>query len=283
MFEDMNKLADIIAPVVKSYVAEAIAPLKEENETLRKRLDNMPKPENGKDGVVDYDQVKALIDEAVNAIPAPEKGEDGQDGKDVDPDTIKSMIEEAINALPKPQDGKSVTIDELLPIVEECVQKAVKALPEPTNAKSAIIDRDGTLQITFTDGSIKSLGQVVGKDGRDGNNGKDGKDGFGFDEMDVKLIGREMVLEFMRGDELKSFNLSLPIMMDKGVFKEGIAYEKGDSVSFGGSIWIAQKATMDKPGTGGDWRLAVKKGRDGRDGVMKPSQEGKTFKLGAAQ
>lgn len=54
--------------------------------------------------------------------------------------------------------------------------------------------------------------------------------------------------------------------LDKGVYREGEAYERGDGVTFGGSWWLAQvDAPATKPGTSADWRLAVKKGRDGRD------------------
>jgi hypothetical protein len=39
----------------------------------------------------------------------------------------------------------------------------------------------------------------------------------------------------------------------------------GDSVSHGGSSFIAQVNTSAKPGKSDDWRLAVKRGNDGRD------------------
>jgi hypothetical protein len=56
------------------------------------------------------------------------------------------------------------------------------------------------------------------------------------------------------------------VVLDRGVFREAHAYEHGDGVTFGGSYWIAQKdAPEGKPGTSPDWRLAVKKGRDGAD------------------
>lgn len=57
-----------------------------------------------------------------------------------------------------------------------------------------------------------------------------------------------------------------PGPLDKGVFREGDVYERGDGVTFGGSWWIAQKDAPDgKPGLSADWRLAVKRGRDGKD------------------
>jgi hypothetical protein len=55
-------------------------------------------------------------------------------------------------------------------------------------------------------------------------------------------------------------------VIDRGVFKDGTEYDKGDGVTWGGSFWIAQRDTQSKPDAGnGDWRLAVKKGRDGKD------------------
>jgi len=57
---------------------------------------------------------------------------------------------------------------------------------------------------------------------------------------------------------------------DKGVWKPGCLYRKMNIVTDGGSLWIAQRPTEEKPGDGDGWRLAVKRGRDGRD--VKPEQ-----------
>ena len=40
-------------------------------------------------------------------------------------------------------------------------------------------------------------------------------------------------------------------------------YERGDAVTYGGSLWIAQRDTNEYPrGEDSGWRLAVKRGRD---------------------
>lgn len=58
-----------------------------------------------------------------------------------------------------------------------------------------------------------------------------------------------------------------PSVIYREIYREGQDYDAGDAVTFGGSLWIALRATRAKPGDGSpDWRLAVKKGRDGRDG-----------------
>jgi integrin beta 3 len=56
------------------------------------------------------------------------------------------------------------------------------------------------------------------------------------------------------------------IVLDAGAWKEGVSYVPGDAVTWGGSLFIAQTATTAKPeDKSGDWRLAVKRGHDGRD------------------
>lgn len=51
---------------------------------------------------------------------------------------------------------------------------------------------------------------------------------------------------------------------DRGVWKEDRVYEVGDCVTYAGSLFIAQvDGATDRPGTSEQWRLAVKRGRDG--------------------
>jgi len=64
----------------------------------------------------------------------------------------------------------------------------------------------------------------------------------------------------------KRINLAVPI--HRGVYKPETTYEKYDLVTSGGSTWQALKdAPVEKPGDGSqEWRLIVKRGRDGKDG-----------------
>ena len=50
-----------------------------------------------------------------------------------------------------------------------------------------------------------------------------------------------------------------------GVHDDGEAYEAGDAVTHGGSLWVARARTSSKPGTDDTWTLAIKRGKDGRD------------------
>ena len=100
----------------------------------------------------------------------------------------------------------------------------------------------------------------------DGKDGRDGVDGFGFDDLSVDHDGeRRIALKFTRAGICKEFAVELPVVLDRGVYKAEGEYQKGDAVTWGGSLWIAQKdAPASKPGEDGGWRLAVKKGRDGK-------------------
>jgi integrin beta 3 len=161
--------------------------------------------------------------------------------------------------------------------------------------RAALIDREGELILTFGDGSTRALGKVVGRDGADGRDGKDGangtdgKDGapgapgrdgeagkngepgapgVGFDDLAATLHddGRTVVLAFMRGEQVKSFELVLPAMVYRGVYEQDRTYRPGDTVTFGGSAWVANTQTAAKPGEAEKaWTLAVKRGRDGKD------------------
>lgn len=86
--------------------------------------------------------------------------------------------------------------------------------------------------------------------------------------MDISHDGRKFAVttRLSSGVEVTK-EVSLPVVIDKGIFRDGEAYEAGDGVTWAGSFWIAQKDSTAKPDTpDSGWRLAVKRGRDGKDG-----------------
>lgn len=226
---------------------------------------------------------------------------------------VPELIASAIAAIP-PQEPKGVDEMLLAGIVEEKVAQAVAVIPVPkdgepgkdgvpgrdgengapgkdgsdgqsgTNGKDGLDaveflrGADGNLIVTMSNGTTRDLGQFVGKDGVPG---AAGRDGFGFDDLDVTYDGeRTFTLKFARAADVKEFVFSLPVLLDRGVFKEGETYQAGDGATWAGSYWIAQTETKAKPGDGGHWRLAVKRGRDGKDGEMKPPRDPKPVKVG---
>jgi integrin beta 3 len=100
--------------------------------------------------------------------------------------------------------------------------------------------------------------------------GKDGRDGFDLTAFGVEQSedGRTVTLKFARGDVEQRHELKFPVTIYRDVFKQGETYEPGDAVTWGGSLWIAQKETGAKPDTpDSGWRLSVKRGRDGKDAI----------------
>jgi hypothetical protein len=201
-------------------------------------VDSIPKPKDGLDA--DMAQVEALVAKAVGALPKP------KDGAPADMDALREHLSELVANLPRPADGKSVTAEDVAPVLE--MQVAKWALEFERRAQD-------TLQ--------KAIDKMpVPKDGNDG------RDGLGFDDLEVEFDGvKTVTFKLVRGDLTKQFDLTMPVVVDCGIFKEGHVYTPGDSVTWAGSYWIAQKDTGAKPDSPeSGWRLAVKKGRDGKDG-----------------
>jgi hypothetical protein len=230
--------------------------------------------------------VQQMVADAMAVIPP------AQPGKDADPEEMRREIAEqvkaAVSAIPAPKDGNSVTLDDVRPLIDEAVTKAVAAIPLPkdgADVAGGTIDRDGHLIITLSNGTTKDFGLVVGRDGVDADMDaleqsivekvaaiplpKDGLDGIGFDDMDFEVRDDGCYIVFIKGEIEKEARLPIPI--DRGVYKEGQTYRKGDGVTWGGSFWFAQEETTEKPDSGKGWRLAIKKGRDGKDADGKGS------------
>jgi integrin beta 3 len=116
----------------------------------------------------------------------------------------------------------------------------------------------------------------------DGKHGIDGKDGsVSLEALEVEQVDDRLV-EFRSNAKVLG-RVRLAAVLDRGVYDQAKEYEKGDAVSFGGSLFIAQRDTKagEKPEEGGaGWRLAVKRGRDGRPG--KDGKDGLKGEPGAA-
>ena len=213
---------------------------------------------------VDMDAVAVLVEDAAvraaAALPPVPAAE-------VDMEAVALLIEvaavRAAAALP-PVPAAEVDMDAVAVLVEDAAARAVSALPKAKDGvglASALIDKSGQLVVTMSDGSVKELGIVVGDNGKNGAT-------FTLDDFDIEPYedGRTFKFCFTNGEEMHSFELCIPSIIDRGVYSTERDYERGDAVSWGGSLWIAQKDGPGKPDTADSgWRLAVKKGRDGKD------------------
>jgi len=122
---------------------------------------------------------------------------------------------------------------------------------------------------------------IKGEPGEKGDTGRDGRDaadlsllkGYIAEQMAAGIA--EMVkaisitspdfgrtLQVAIGDQIHEIKTAIPL--DQGVWTER-GFAAGDAVSHGGSLFIAKAETSAKPGKSDDWRLAVKRGNDGRD------------------
>ena len=123
---------------------------------------------------------------------------------------------------------------------------------------------------------------VDGKDGERGLKGEPGRNATDLtllQEMIEQRVERAIdAITMMTPDRGRTFiicfggtvkrEIKTALVLDAGLWKEGTVYAAGDGVTMGGQFYIAQVETKTKPHTreaGDDWRLAIKRGADGRD------------------
>lgn len=110
--------------------------------------------------------------------------------------------------------------------------------------------------------------RLVALEAREPERGEKGERGFGLDDFDMELQadGRTLLFKFTSGDITEIHELYMPVMIYRGVFVDGSTYTRGDTVTWAGSLWHCEDETAEKPGDGAkSWRLAAKRGRDGKD------------------
>ena len=171
----------------------------------------------------------------------------------------------------------------------------VDAIKEGPRGEKGDPGRDGRDGSAGRDGDKGEKGDpgIDGRDGRDGERGpqgergdpgargekgdpgRDGKDGMSLENFDAQFAedGRTLILSLSDGERVIRRELRLAVVIYRGLFQAGRKYAEGDSVTYGGSLWIAKRETNQSPGNdSADWQLAAKRGRDGKDAV--PPSEG---------
>ncbi len=286
--------ADLVIEAVRGYVQRAMAPLLARIGDLEAALAAAP---NAK-------ALEDMIVRAVAAVP-PERGEPGPSGKDgadgkagvdgkdavVDYDRIKSFVDDLTKTLAK---ISANAFHEALPVE---VAKAIAEMPKP---KDGIDGRDGRDAKDGRDGlpgrdapeldileaidngkgyprgtyakhrgglwrAVKTTAPML-----EGGAAEAGWTCIVAGVAEVAVEQGEDLRTFAIGVETsdgaaKAFTFAVPVVLDRGVYKPAAKYATGDSVSWDGSTWIAQKdidSAGDRPGKP-EWRLAVKRGSDG--------------------
>ncbi|MCV4343241.1 phage portal protein [Pseudomonas capsici] len=233
----------------------------------------MPLPESGKDA--DPELIRQSVAEEVARLPSPKDGE-SVTLEDIAPMLLEA-VKDAVDALPPAQPGASVTPEDLRPVIAEEVAKAVQALTLPKDGDPGrdalqleiLPEIDG--EKSYVRGSYaKHLGGLWRSFER--TSGMKGWECIveGVGSVAVEQAGGrgfELMMTLSSGAEIRK-RLDLPVMIYRGVFSPG-EYLPGDTVTWAGSLWHCDESTCDKPGELGSkgWRLAVKRGRDGKNGV----------------
>lgn len=155
---------------------------------LRARFDGMPDPIDAEamravvadelvkapaaDPLVTEGDIRRMVSEAVEELPRPADGRDGVDGESVDLESVQAMVDAAVSSavagLPAPRDGRDADPEEMGRMIAAAVAEAMERVPVPKDGvglAGAMIDRAGQLVVTMSDGSVRELGVVVGRDG----------------------------------------------------------------------------------------------------------------------
>lgn len=247
------------------------------------------------------------LETAVASIPEPEPGppgEPGEPGKDADPEAVRDLVatevRAAVGMIPIPKDGEPgppgkdadpVKIETIVALVSGEVAKAVAEIPKPKDGEPG---RDAAeIEILEEIDPARSYARGTFAKYRNGlvraaraTDPLEGGTAFRDSGWTVVTEGIYLV-EVQQGENLRSFAIGvestsgeifaktfdLPVVIDRGIYRNGEKYSKGDSVSWDGSIWIAL-ADVDKAGDRPgqpEWRLAVKRGRDGKDAAPPPA------------
>jgi len=275
-------LRDEFAEQVKALrveVSETIQGIEQDPEALAKaaaELVQVPEPQ-----VLTLDEVlptlQADLQKAIDALPIP------KDGKDAEPVTVedfKSLFEseqakwalewerrandhlqKAIDRLVTPLDSQ---VAPLLAQLKEALASAAR-VPTAEDFKPIYEGEQAKWALDFERRAQDQLQKAIDRI----EPPKDGRDGFSLDDFDAELLddGRTVRLSFSRGDVSQVKELRLATVIDAGIYRADREepYFKGDGVTWDGCFWVAQKDMPEgKPGASTDWRMAVKKGRDGK-------------------
>jgi hypothetical protein len=249
-------------------IRAAVEPLQKEIASLKEKLAQQPDIPG---------LIATAVERAVASIPA------AQAGKDCDMEAVKAMVAETVKGMPVVHgkdgaagapgtDGK----DGAPGVAGPAGEKGVDGL----SVAGAMIDRDGALQFTLSNGEVKNLGTVVGKDG---THGKDGTDGIGFDSFELEYLPdtHEIAIKAVCGIRTKELRYPAGGIRPAGYWREGTKARAGEAWVHDGSTFYAAKDTESKPESkSADWIIGARKGRDGETTIKTINANPGPIKLG---
>ncbi|EJH2782373.1 phage portal protein, partial [Escherichia coli] len=181
-----------------------------------------------------------------------------RDGRDYDPEVLKQAVNDAVANIPVPADGKSITPDDVRPMLEQMVKEAVSHIPVPRDGRDydpdvlqkAVLDavralpapqdgRDATaLEIIPAIDDQKSFPRGTYATHQGGlwrayekTHGMRGWECLvdGVADIDVSMTGERSFTVVVRqsSGQRTEKTFSLPVMLYRGVFRAGETYHPG--------------------------------------------------------
>jgi hypothetical protein len=211
--------------------------------------------------------LRAIVAEEVCKLPPAEPGKDATPPSDAElAALIGPAVERAVAAIEKPQDGRSVTVDDLRPLVVETVSaslaEAVAAIPAP---KDGAPGKDGKLPLVKAwEDRVYYEGEVATFDGSTYQAQSDtGRAPPHSDWLCIASSGRDGT----DGADGRSLRI-------RGTYSEATDdYLALDIVALNGASFAAKR---DNPGQcpGEDWQLVAAQGKRGQQGEARKGDPG---------
>jgi hypothetical protein len=208
-------------------------------------------------------------------------------GKNADPLDAEAVVQAVLSKIPPPQKGKDADQVDYLQVsktIADMVAQAVKAIPKPRDGDPGTPGRDA-LEIVPQSGINEAMSYPLGTWAtHNGGLFRAYRTTDPVEDGDFKAAGWECIVRGVKDDRMALANDSRtqirtvelsdgscitskvkhPAMLFRGVYGQGITYERGDVVSWGGNAWHAKASTTEKPGDDSkDWEIAARRGRDG--------------------
>lgn len=209
----------------------------------------------------DADILRTIVADEVSKLPPAEPGKPGETpSEDELRALVAPLVEAAVKAVPAPQDGKSVSVDDLRPMVEEAASlaavEAVKAIPVPQDGKPGA---DGKLPIVKAYGEgVHYAGDVVTHAGGTYQASKDtGREPPHEDWVCLAAAGAA-------GRDADQIDIC-------GTYDPGKVYRRLSIVALNGGAFIAKN---DEPGEcpGEGWQVIAMRGKPGQAVKGDPGQ-----------
>ncbi|EKQ6319223.1 hypothetical protein P6M09_004509 [Pseudomonas aeruginosa] len=264
---ELEAQAKALAPIMTGIVAGVRDELRKEFASqLQSRDDRIADLQKALDERPD---LEAIAKQAAALIPEPKDGEPGRDANmDALKEYLAELVSKAVADLPQPQPGKDADMDALRSHLDGLVKSLeLPKAPSIEEVSAAFERRFSDLSLSWERQARDTFEKAADRMPIP-KNGENGRDALPLDSFDMAIgeDGRTITVKLQAGETVIEKSIRLRALIDRGVFSAEKSYEQGDGTTYGGCYWIAQKdAPEGVPGGSSDWRLAVKKGRDGKD------------------